>query len=625
MNRMTVGRYVAAAGLLVLALEGATLLPLRARFILAIHVAVLGLLAWMRWREILAPPVRRALFAGFAITVIPALAGAVLGHEDPLQVVVVTLEPTLAGWCAALVLLPLANEAVPDERSTEWRPKPWQASLFLAGAFAVLAVSHQLAVQHLAIVSDEAVMLAQARWMHFPQVAWPVDADIAPFFRMRKVDYLNGQMYGMYPPGWPALMAAFRYVGLEWWSNVIAGTLAVALAYLIGARLHSPRVGAVAAVLLATSQLFLQNLAGYMAHGAALAGLLGATWFLLIGIDHRGWRRIAPWMVAGLLFGLVVTVRPLTGLALGLSVGLWMLARTWRMERRAVLTMAACVTLGGLLPAWLFIEYNLAVFGTPVALGYDVMHPGLYKLGFGQRGFRVLDENLEWVPNSFYFGPMLAFRTLVRLLVGVNTTFVPVGMLVPITALAVASGFRVRWPLVAAFSILPAALFFYWGSNLRLWVELLPFVLLATAAMLVVVHRRWPRLAWGFVGTVIASQLILALPWQAGSGGGHRPWAASDYSGSAAPGRWATLMVADSLRKVHGRVLLFSREATRFDIQIDRLYVFNGGRFDGPVLVARDLGPRNVILTQRFPDRVPFLVEDQGRDRAAKFTPLPRP
>jgi hypothetical protein len=625
MNWMT-ARYIAAAGVLILALEGATLLPLRARLILGIHVAVLGLLAWMRRREILASgPLRLALGAGFALSVLPVLAGLFLGHEDPIQVLVVNLEPTLIGWCAVLVLLPLARDTAPDAWSRAWTPKPWHAALFIAGAFAVHAVAHQLAVQHLAIVSDEVVFLAQSRWMQFPQVAWPVDSDIAPFFRMRKVDYLNGQMYGMYPPGWPALLAAFRYVGLEWWSIVIVGSVSVVLTYLVGARLKGPRVGALAAVLLATSQMFLMNLAGYMSHGAGMVGLLGATWCLLVGIENRKWRRVVPWVVAGILFGFVVTARPLTGLAIGLSIGGWMLLRAWRVEPRTSITMAACVAIGGLLPAWLFIQYNMAVFGKPIALGHELMHPGLYELGFGQRGFRVLNENLEWVPFSFYHGPVQGLRYLLRRLAGLNTTFVPVGMLVPIAALAITAGFRIRWPLVAAFAILPVAYFFYWDSSIRHYVELLPFVLLAVAAMLVVLHDRWPRLTWGLVGTVLASQLILALPWQAGSGGGHRPWAASDYSGSAAPGRWATLLVADSLRKAHGRVLLFSREATRFDIQMDRLYVFNGDRFDGPVLVARDLGQRNAMLMERFPDRVPFLVEDQGRDRAAKFTPLPRP
>lgn len=616
---MNAARSIAMAALLIMALEVVIQLPLRARYTLATYAAVLALLVWSRRREIFAPgPLRVALGAGFAISVAPVLAGLFLGHEDPFRVLLLNLEPTLIGWCAVLVLLPLLRDTSPDSWSGTWTPKAWHAALFIAGAFAVHAVAHQLAVQHLAIVSDEVVFLAQSRWMHFPQVAWPVDADIAPFFRMRKVDYLHGHMYGMYPPGWPALLAAFRYVGLEWWSIVIVGSVSVVLTYLIGARLKGSRVGALAAVLLATSQMFLMNLAGYMSHGAGMVGLLGATLCLLVGIENRKWRRVVPWVVAGILFGFVVTARPLTGLAIGLSVSGWMLVRAWRVEPRSSIAMAACVAIGGLLPAWFFIKYNMAVFGKPIALGHELMHPGLYALGFGQRGFRVLDENLEWVPFSFYHGPLVGLRYLVRRLAGLNTTFVPVGMLVPIAALAITAGFRIRWPLVAAFAILPVAYFFYWDSSIRHYIELLPFVLLAVAAMLVVVHDRWPRLAWGLVGTVLASQAIVALPWR-GTGAGHRPWTASDY-GRAAPGRWATLMAADSLAREHGRLLLFSREQTRFDIQIDRLYVFNGDGFNGRILVARDLGPRNAELISRFPDRVPFLVDDQGRDKSAIFT-----
>ena len=611
---------IGAAALLILGFENLIQLPLRSIAILAAFVAVLSALMWFQRRDILSSrPTLIALAAGFAVAVSPVVLGLALGHPEPRRVFMDNLEPTLIGWTVVLVLLPLARDGTAGRWTGDWKPKPWQVVAALAGAFVIHATAHQLAVGDLAIVSDEAVFLTQSRWMRFPEVAWPMDADIAPFFRMRKVDFLHGQMYGMYPPGWPAMLAAFRYVGLEWWAIVICGTASVALAYFIGARLMSHRVGALAAILLATSQLFLENLAGYMSHGAAILGFLGATWCLLVGIDHRGWRRVLPWVVAGMLLGFVVTVRPLTGLAIGFSIGLWMLWRAWRVQPKHAFALAGCVALGGVLPAWLFIKYNLAVFGTPIALGHEVMHPGLYSLGFGDRGFRVLDENLQWVPATEPHLPMDAFRKLVRRLAGMNTTFVPVGMLVPISSLALAAGFRIRWGLVAAFSILPAMFFFYWDASLRHYVELLPFTLLVVAAMLVTIYDRWPRLALGLVGSVLAAQLVVAYPWE-GTGAGHRPWSASDYSPKAAPGRWATLVAADSIGRAHGRVLLFSREQSRFDIQIDRLYMFNGERFDGRIVVARDRGASNAELIARFPDRVPFLVTDNGRNRSATFT-----
>lgn len=84
------------------------------------------------------------------------------------------------------------------------------------------------------------------------------------------------------------------------------------------------------------------------------------------------------------------------------------------------------------------------------------------------------------------------------------------------------------------------------------------------------------------------------------------------------------MRAADSVANVHGKILLFSREGSVFDNQIDRLYQFNGSEFNGRVLVVRDRGVENASLIARFPDRVPFLVEDQGAHRVARFSRIAR-
>lgn len=616
------GPVLLAAGLLVV-LEIVALLPFRNRFALAVFAGALVALVLHRRSLLGRPALRRPLVVGFAVSVLPIIASLFLGHPDPLLVLTSDSLPTLTGWCVLLALLPLIDaERTPAPE--DWTPAPRVAAGFLVLVFAALALAHWIAVGAYALVSDEVVFLVQSRWISLSQLVMPMEPELARYFIMRKVGYLDGHLFGMYPPGWPALLAAFRGLGLEWWATMFLGTASVALVYLIGRRLHSSRAGAIAAVILASSPMFMVAHAGYMSHAAAMTGLLAGTWCLLAGMEAAGWRRLAAWMGAGILLGFVVTVRPLTGLAIGLSIGCWMLHRAWLAGRSLPLVMSGCVALGGVLPAALFMAYNQAVFGEPLALGHSVMHPGMYSLGFGQRGFRVLDADLNWVAEGFPFGPSAAVQSLVRRLVGMNVAFIPIGLLLPIVAIAVASGFRIAWSRVAMFAILPAALFFYWSSSLRQYGELLPLVVVAVAMMLATTYQRWPRLGTGLVVLVLASNVVSAAPRSARRETAYRAWATSDYGGGA-PARRMVLESADSLARVHGRILLFSREATRFDNQIDRLYQFNAPRFDGPIVVARDRGPLNAALMLRYPDRVPFLVEDRNGRTPATFTRLDRP
>jgi hypothetical protein len=619
--RVVWGRTLFAA-LAILLLEGSTLLPLRERYSLALHVLAVVVAAVLRRAWLRRPPLRTPLLVAFVVSVGLPLMAAFLPQEDRIGEFLDIVRPTLTGWVAFLILVPLLFEQdhpVADDAREPHRP----VGLALLGVtMLLLATVHYLAVGKLAIISDEATYLVQARWMSLESVGWVLPPDLAPHFLMRKVGYLGGQMMGMYPPGWPALLAIFGAVGLEWWSSAILGTLSVWLTWSLGRQLIGPPAGWLAAVLLVTSQVFLVAHAGYMSHAAMMVALLGASWCLVRGLAMAGRARFLWWVGAGVLFGYALTVRPLTALTLGTSLGILGLWRAKRIAPVATVQMALCVTLGAALPAAVFVLHNLSVFEQPLALGYQVLHPGLYDLGFGTRGFNVLDDNAQWRPMTFEFTASDGLRHLLQRLARMNTTFVPVGLLLPLIAGAVAAGARLRWAAVALFALLPVVHAFYWADTLRLYWELLPFLLLGLTALLIAINALAPRAAASMVALLVASQLIVALPWPPKSGEDHRPWSAGlDHTyGRAAPGRWATLREAQRLADQHGQIVLFTREESPYDNLIDRLYAFNGDRFDGPILVARDLGPLNAKVMDRFPRRVPYLVIDRGADEIAEFT-----
>lgn len=608
-----------------LALEASTLLPGR-RIVLALHAAVFAALIVVRSRSLLGDRrLVRAFVIGVAVSLLLPTLAMLLPQEDRLGPFTEQVLATVNGWVAFLMLLPLLSS---DRVDSLPAPPSRGARLGALGAVAALiAVAHWLAVGSLAIVSDEASYLVQSRWMSPSLPVWQISADLAPFFMTRKIDYLNGHLYGIYPPGWPALLAVFRWVGLEWWSGVVLGTASVAMMYSVGSRLRDALTGWWAAVLLATSQMFLVAHAGYMGHAALILALLTAVRALLAGLDRAGVPRMMYWALSGFLLAFGVTVRPLTTLTLGTCLVLWMMGRAWRESRVSAVTMAACIVAGSVVPAALFIAHNQAVLGRPLAVGYQVMHPGLYDLGFGTRGFRVLDENVQWVPASFPFTWQMGLQYLLSRLSGINTAFVPIGLLFPLLVAATVARVRVHWGLAAAFLVLPLAHIGYWYSEIRLYTELLPFVLLGAATLLVAMAGRNRMAAASWMALLVAGQAIVALPWPRGAPW-HRAWSFGrdhNYGYAKAPGRWATLYEARDLGREHGRILLFTREESRYDNLIDRLYPYNGDRFDGPVLVARDRGPLNESLMRRFPDRVAFLVIDHGPEVKADFHRLPPP
>ncbi len=615
--------HTKAFGLAVLtlvALDTVSATDLRNRWILAIYSAVVLTLTALCWRKPVTIALRRYLIGMLAVSVAVALSVGFFADQDRVYAVLPGLLPTLTGWCVLLALLVgYRDEAGSDLDAL--LPSRGKLLAALAVYFVLLAVVHQLAVGRLALIADEVMYLTQSRWIRPGQWVPTMPSDIATFFTMRQIDYQNGHLVGQYPMGWPLILAGFRMIGLEWWSNIIVGTLTVWLTYMLGKRTSGRPVGVIAALLLSTSVFFVVLQAGYMAHGITMVGVLGAALCLDAGRERTGARRGLWWAGAGVLMGVAVAARPLSGLTMCAAVGLWMLLKVLPSDRKAGVAMASFVALGGLAPAALFMAYNVRVNGAPLTTGYDAIHHGLYRLGFGTHGYMVLDSLANRVPFTLQFTPLDAVGQTIGRMVSMNIEFFPIGLLAPLIAVALAAGYRIRWRTVALFLILPLAHFFYRYPSIRLYAELLPFLFLSAAGMLVSTYRRWPRIATGMFGMMIASQVLAAIPTRSDRWEAPRPMAESDY-GPESPARRAALLTADSLGTAHGKVLLFSREATRWDNLMDRLYIFNGADFNGPVLVVRDLGKRNQELMRRYPDRVPFLVEDRNGDLPAVFTRL---
>lgn len=169
-----------------------------------------------------------------------------------------------------------------------------------------------------------------------------------------------GEVVPTYPPGLPLTMAAARAIGGEWAPFFVVpllGGLAVFCTYLLGARLHSRRAGLTAALLLATSPIFLFQLVQPMTDVPAVA------WWTLALLFALSLELGAP-VAAGAAAGFALIARPnLLPLVAPLAVVVY---RWPSPQPRRLLPFAA-----GLVPAagaLALLQWRL--YGSPLASGH---------------------------------------------------------------------------------------------------------------------------------------------------------------------------------------------------------------------------------------------------------------
>jgi 4-amino-4-deoxy-L-arabinose transferase-like glycosyltransferase len=379
-------------------------------------------------------------------------------------------------------------------------------------------------------------------------------------------------------------------VGLRWWANPALAVGTVGLVFWIGRRLHSPFAGMIAALLLATQEWFVFEATGAMPHIGTAAALTVATAALLASETRNGIPQVILRVLGGSSLGLAVAMRPLTGVAIGASVGLWMIVRGgWRPAQ--LLRLGLPVALGLAVPAILVLHYNATVTGDPLVFGYKAVHGPLHDLGFGLRGYHYFFGALEPVVRAQPFTMEIALRHLHARSWEFALDLLPLFMVLPVLWLALARGARVRGIVVGAFLLLPLAYFFYFASTRRFYAELVPFAAIGLALLIAqLAATDWRRTAAPLLG-------LLALL-------GAVRLTTIDRRGDVV---WKRVVASagqlEDAHARHGPLLVFVEEALPEAYLFRRLWQFNADGFDSRILVARSQGVRDAELARAFPNR----------------------
>ena len=558
----------------------------------AIAAIALATLGWRRRHELAATAQRGFLaalaLASLAVAALPTLLaapGAGAAGEATSRLLFVAF-----GWSVVLARAPLAPIAsAGDAEYDTMGPSGWRAPLLLVGGFFLLAVAaHAIFVGRYAGGGDDVLYLLQSRLMGEPGFVRRTDPSLARFFVIRQMGVFDGRMYTQYPPGWPTLLWAFDAAGLRWLSPCLLAATAVALTYELGRRVRSPRVGLVAAALLASNYWFVQVAASFGAHAATTCLVLGGALLALAGERRAGAPRAAAWIGAGLLLASALAIRPLTGVTVGLSVLLWIAARR-RRRGGEVATMAALMAVGGLLPVAGLLYYNLVTNGDVLRFGYQAVNGRLHDLGFGTRGYNSYDPAGRVTRAVQEFTPPVALHQLAWRLWDVASRAATPFLLLPLVVMARTTGFRADARIAAAFLALPALHTFYFYSETRFFTELFPFLYVGAAVMLAHVWARRPALARWWLGLALLGNGALTLLWLA-------------IGAATFPARMAAFDTIEDAARRHGRVVVFVSDSTTERRGLFyTLWWYNVDDAAGRVVVARDLGPENSRLTARLP------------------------
>lgn len=255
---------------------------------------------------------------------------------------------------------------------------------------------------------DEYVYLFQARMLARGELVH-ASAGAPGLFAFNYIVLEAGRTFGTFPFGWPLALGLALAAGVPpGLVNPALGTLTLGLVWLLGARLYSPRIGALAAAIVAVSPFFAFNAASYFSHTFCGVMLLGAA-CLAARVDRT------PWWVpvsVGLLIGWAVLARYLSGVVCAVPIVWWLV----RPGVSGAPTLAL-VALGG--APWIaaLMAYNTTLGGSPWQLTTTALTVSRWFAdGVLARGADILATHL--VRHLLWTPPVLVVAYVVYLAAG---------------------------------------------------------------------------------------------------------------------------------------------------------------------------------------------------------------
>ena len=282
------------------------------------------------------------------------------------------------------------------------------ALLLAIAGFITSALVTQRTFEGIPHIEDEIAYVWQAKALNDGHLTIPSPPNPKSFLVPFVVDY-QGERFGKYPPGWPALLALAIRLDIRPWVNPLLAGLGVWLTYLLGKKICGQWVGLLAAGLTVTSPFFLMNSGSLLSHpfGLVLSAFFALGWLESFWLPKSG--EIADnsqkpkghwWypILSSLALGGLILTRPYTALAIALPFGihgLYLLIRGNAQTRLRLMVFG----LISLFFVGLYLLWQYSLTGNALLNPYTLWWP-YDQIGFGPghgRGEAGNTLSLAWL------------------------------------------------------------------------------------------------------------------------------------------------------------------------------------------------------------------------------------
>ncbi|MBB15766.1 hypothetical protein CMK22_10865 [Candidatus Poribacteria bacterium] len=414
----------------------------------------------------------------------------------------------------------------------------------------------------------------------------------------------NGKWYSEYPPGHTLMLMLGLILNAPWIINPFLGSVSVVLFYLIGKSLFDETTGRLASLLGGFSPFVIIMSSGFFSHNTSLffTALFALFFFRTIRTS-----KFSDSLIAGLSLGICLNARILTAIGIGLPYAFY--AVYLMLTKTRVYILCFMVMLAGfLMMVGVLASFNYLTNGHPMLTGYEVLWGSDHNPGFGHSAWgephtpkRGLIQNLnnlnalnkylfEWcIPSTFFV--MLFF----------------------------AGGRRTQWDylLIASVFSLSFVYFFYWYQGWCfgprfMYESTCPLILLTARGIIhtpdIIKKKFQPKLSEGdlryFLSLIIGFCVCVALYVNV-------PTLIKLYSDDY----WG---VNTKVQKAVEREKI-SNAVVFVNSYYGSVLALNSPQLDSKIIYVRDLGVKNKLMMDFYPERKYYLASGSNIQKIFSF------